>query len=280
MVTVFNNSNNVNDYRYMLNYVALNGRDVNPRGQHCVEVRNVVISYEKPVDVLAVSCGRKFNTKLAAYEALCLIAGVSFSRQAVAIAPNLATFLNEDGEFDGAYGPRMAAQLDRVIDKLFVDPDSRQGCVIVWRSWDLSLPTADLACTVYLNFAIRDNKLLMTTHMRSQDLWWGWPYDLVQFTQLQHTMATVLGIDVGEYTHVVDSLHVYTRNADEIWNFTHPDDADGARPFLTGIEACHWGQAKRWALALLTDEDKTSNVSTESELWFANQKLWTYHNEA
>lgn len=279
MVAQFFMKNNVEDYRQLLGFVTREGEQVSPRGLDCVEVRNVAIEIEDPTDILAVGCGRRFNTKLAAYEALTLIAGISLPKKAIAIAPNLEQFANDDGGFDGAYGPRTAKQLEQAIAKLQIDPDTRQACVTLWRSWDLDLPTKDLPCTVYLNFSVRNRQLLMTTHMRSQDLWWGWPYDVVQFTQLQHTIANVLRLECGRYTHFINSLHVYSRNDKDIYDFTHKTEPDRVvRPVMQGLQAGNWYQAKAWATALLTDEEtvlnEITNMSNESEEFFAAQKLW------
>ena len=48
--------------------------------------------------------------------------------------------------------------------------------------------------------------------MRSNDLHRGTPYNLIQFTTLQEVMAGWLGVELGEYLHFADSLHVYERD--------------------------------------------------------------------
>ena len=48
--------------------------------------------------------------------------------------------------------------------------------------------------------------------MRSNDLWLGFPYDVFQFTCLQVRMAMELGLDIGTYTHIAGSLHLYARD--------------------------------------------------------------------
>ena len=73
-------------------------------------------------------------------------------------------------------------------------------------------PTNDLNCTVCLQFIVRDEKLYCTTYMRSNDLWLGFPYDVFQFTCIQIRMAMELGLDIGSYTHIAGSLHIYERD--------------------------------------------------------------------
>ena len=51
--------------------------------------------------------------------------------------------------------------------------------------------------------------------MRSNDLWLGFPYDVFQFTCMQVLMSMELGIELGSYTHIAGSLHMYKRDFDK-----------------------------------------------------------------
>ena len=73
-------------------------------------------------------------------------------------------------------------------------------------------PTKDLNCTVCLQFLVREGKLYCTAYMRSNDLWMGFPYDVFQFTCIQIRMAMELDLEIGTYTHIVGSLHLYERD--------------------------------------------------------------------
>lgn len=96
---------------------------------------------------------------------------------------------------------------------LIKDKNSRQAIIhIKVPKNTLEQPTKDLNCTVCLQFLIRENKLYCTTYMRSNDLWLGFPYDVFQFTCLQVRMAMELGLDIGSYTHIAGSLHLYQRD--------------------------------------------------------------------
>jgi len=70
----------------------------------------------------------------------------------------------------------------------------------------------DVNCTCTLQFFIRDKKLYMTTCMRSNDIWMGFPYDVFQFTNMQVLMSMELGVKLGTYTHIAGSLHLYERD--------------------------------------------------------------------
>lgn len=102
-------------------------------------------------------------------------------------------------------------QWEYVRELLKEDNNTRQAVIHI-KDADNSY-SKDVNCTVYLNFLIREGKLHMLTHMRSNDIWLGFPYDIFQFTNMQILMSMELGIPIGKYTHIVDSLHLYKRDS-------------------------------------------------------------------
>lgn len=101
-------------------------------------------------------------------------------------------------------------QLNFVMEKLMNDPETRQAVIHIKEPNNKN--SKDVNCTVCLQFFIRDEKLYMTTYMRSNDIWLGFPYDVFQFTNLQIYLAMKLGLDLGSYTHITGSLHLYERD--------------------------------------------------------------------
>lgn len=104
-------------------------------------------------------------------------------------------------------------QLQMVEKMLSEHPDSRQAVIHIKQARNLvEYPTKDVNCTVCLQFFIREGKLYMTTYMRSNDLWMGYPNDVFQFTAIQIYLAMRLGVKLGSYTHIAGSLHLYERD--------------------------------------------------------------------
>ena len=92
-------------------------------------------------------------------------------------------------------------------------PESRQAVIHIKQPRNLvEYPTKDVNCTVCLQFFVREEKLYMTTYMRSNDIWMGFPNDVFQFTAIQICLAMKLGYGLGTYTHVAGSLHLYQRD--------------------------------------------------------------------
>jgi thymidylate synthase len=115
-----------------------------------------------------------------------------------------------DGHVLGAYGPRLMHfdqinQVEAVIKMLKKNPDSRNAVIQLFDHRDEKYAP----CTLALQFAVRDGRLVMMTSMRSNDLFWGFPHDLFAFSMIQEIIARSVGIDIGHYYHSVGSLHLY-----------------------------------------------------------------------
>lgn len=104
-------------------------------------------------------------------------------------------------------------QIEQALIQLRDNQNSRQVVLHIKEARNLiDNPTKDLNCTVCLQLFIREGKLYMTTYMRSNDLWMGFPYDVFQFTCLQTLLAMELDVELGTYTHIAGSLHLYERD--------------------------------------------------------------------
>ncbi|EKD51338.1 MAG: Thymidylate synthase [uncultured bacterium] len=73
---------------------------------------------------------------------------------------------------------------------------------------------ADFVCSMYLQFFIRENKLMLMAYMRSQDMIYGMTYDIPFFLLLLQCMRLQLlrhypELKLGSYSHHVGSLHIY-----------------------------------------------------------------------
>lgn len=132
--------------------------------------------------------------------------------------------LSDDGKTNNsAYGYLMKKafgfdQIEKIIELLRKDPESRRAVINLNTPNENVIETHDEPCTICLQFLIRDGKLNCTTVMRSNDIWFGFPYDVAFFTQLQMYIADRLEIKYGTYTHFVVSMHLYDRNKDEVIN--------------------------------------------------------------
>lgn len=126
--------------------------------------------------------------------------------------------ISDDGETSySAYGDIVFNrhgfnQVEKIIQLLCEDPESRRAVINFNVPNENVIETKDEICTIALQFLIRDGKLHCYGIMRSNDVWYGLPYDVIFFTELTKYIARRLNIPYGTYTHDVISLHVYERN--------------------------------------------------------------------
>lgn len=130
--------------------------------------------------------------------------------------------ISDDGETcNSAYGYLMQCrdgfnQIEKVIDILTDDPESRRAKINVNVPNVRVKETLDEPCTMSLHFMIRKGNLDCTAIMRSNDIWFGFPYDAAFFTTLQKYIAMRLNVGYGWYTHFAVSLHMYDRDAEKL----------------------------------------------------------------
>lgn len=219
-------------YVQLVNHVIKNGERVSARGIPTRELTAVTVVVPNTLEpLLPVGVGRGVNLKLAALEALQLVSGVQRSDLVRLVAPTFENVLVDASDPDyGAYGPRVVEQVADCIELLKDDPSTRQAVVAIWAKPDLR-HVGDKPCTVFFQFLVRESShgfpaLEMHTHMRSQDVWLGVPYDFFMFTQLQHTIAHELQLPVGRYVHHTTSLHIYERDLEAAAKLHPPTDID------------------------------------------------------
>jgi len=253
--------------RGLTTMLIADGSPVEVRGQLTRELTDVVIEIAQPQFPQMDGIGRNWNRRIAVAEFLQLVGGFSEPQVMTDVAPAFDRFI-DDGRFWAAYGERTSGQFAHVVRKLKEDPSTRQAVVSLWNPLlDNQINKHDYPCTTTLQFRIREERLELTTTMRSNDVWWGWSYDLFQFTQLQHTIANCLGLEVGHYHHFVNSLHIYERDIDAALQL-HDDQVRDREPLLgIGSEKEFglgtWQYFADLAHELFYDDEYTNPTPTE-----------------
>lgn len=189
------------------------------------EVLNAVTIIDDPTRCILKSPIRKLPMRYMVGELLWYLSA-NDSLDAIRLYTNAWDRMSDDGKtVNSNYGYQMKYAVDEdtgeVFDQLAMvcqmlaeHPESRQAVIHIKKPKNLyDHPSKDVNCTVCLQFFVRDEKLYMTTYMRSNDLWMGFPNDVFQFTAIQIWLAMKLGYKLGNYTHIAGSLHLYERDA-------------------------------------------------------------------
>lgn len=130
----------------------------------------------------------------------------------------------EDGTIGKSYGYQVGKkhqfkegfmdQVDLLLYKLKNNPMDRRMIVTLWDCDDLK-DMALAPCVYQSMWQVADGKLNMTLIQRSGDVLAAAApggFDVIEYAILQHMIAQVSGLQVGELVHIVDNLHIYDRH--------------------------------------------------------------------
>jgi thymidylate synthase len=191
------------------------------------EILHSAMSISDPTQRWVTSRFPPINPAFAIAEVVWIINGRNDAKFLNYFNSKLPEFAGHDETYHGAYGYRLRQnlgidQLERAYHALKANPSSRQVVLQIWDS-RIDLPNShgkeaapDIPCNIVSILKIRNGKLIWMQIMRSNDLYRGLPYNIVQFTTLHEVMAGWLGLDLGEYNQLSDSLHVYKSELESV----------------------------------------------------------------
>ena len=190
------------------------------RGGLTTELLHLTITIEDPRQRWVFARQPVISPAFALAEAIWIIAGRNDSGVLNFFNRDLPRYAGDGPTFYGAYGHRLRHQhgfdqLETAYQSLVANPATRQ---IVLQIWDAQndLPDSkgqprspDIPCNTQSMLRVQNGKLHWLQTMRSNDIFRGLPYNFVQFTTLHEVIAGWLGLELGDYTHVVSCLHYY-----------------------------------------------------------------------
>ena len=122
------------------------------------------------------------------------------------------TFSDDGTRLWGAIGKRILGHrnlLLAIVRRLATDLSSRRAALPIFASTDVWMASKDIPCLLSMQFLVRERKLNLVATFRSNDALMVLPYDLFVITMLHELVASMLDLDVGTYTHVCNSMHIY-----------------------------------------------------------------------
>lgn len=195
------------------------------RGGATQELLHTVLTLTDPRQRWIVSRHPALNPAFAIAEIIWILNGRNDAAFLNYWNAQLPKYAGDGSEYHGAYGHRLRShfgmdQLQRAYHALRNNPEGRQ---VVLQIWDPSSDfpdedgqpvNADIPCNISSLLKVRGGKLEWMQIMRSNDVFRGLPYNIVQFTTLQEILAGWLGVELGSYNHLSDSLHLYQSDAE------------------------------------------------------------------
>ena len=111
-------------------------------------------------------------------------------------------------------GGRSINQIDRVIEQIRKNPDSRRLIVSAWNPGELdqmALPP----CHAMFQFFVQEGELSCQLYQRSADLFLGVPFNIASYALLTMMVAQVCDLKAGTFVHTFGDLHLYSNHLDQ-----------------------------------------------------------------
>jgi thymidylate synthase len=131
---------------------------------------------------------------------------------------------DENGDLGPVYGYQWRSwpspngsgidQIERLIDGIRKDPDSRRHIVSAWNVADIgemALPP----CHCLFQFWVADGGLSCQLYQRSADLFLGVPFNIASYALLTMMVARVCGLEAREFIHTFGDVHLYLNHVDQ-----------------------------------------------------------------
>lgn len=197
----------------ILHRLKAHGTRITIRGQEVLELEDFSYTFEPYVRFMNFKA-RCLNLDYIKAELRWYLRGDPTDRSIGDHAKLWIGLFDEQGRVNSNYGYYLFRQHQvlGVIDQLRLDRHSRRASAVILQRNHLRPDNLDVPCTYGMNFRIRDDRLRLSVHMRSQDAIWGLGNDLPFFSLVQEIVATLLNVQVGRLHLAVDSFHIYRRH--------------------------------------------------------------------
>ncbi len=134
-------------------------------------------------------------------------------------------FAKKHGELGPVYGQQwrgfrgpdgiVVDQLNKVIEEIKVNPDSRRLIVNAWNAAlidQMALPP----CHTMFQFYVIENRLSCMLYQRSADVFLGVPFNIASYALLTMMVAHVCGLELGDFVHTIGDAHIYNNLIDQV----------------------------------------------------------------
>ena len=213
-------ANNINDaFIDICKALYYHGKKVSPRGMETLELQNYLVEFDANADPTITIPERKLNIKYLSAE----LSWYKSGDPSISFISKYSTFweklTDNNNTVNSNYGKLALVdkyngsnQYEWCMQQLLKDPNTRQA-IINYNQPQHKYPTnKDFVCTIAQQFIVNEGKLDTIVFMRSNDLIYGFSYDVPWFNYLHKKLAKHTNLPLGSYRHFATSMHVYKRH--------------------------------------------------------------------
>ncbi len=131
---------------------------------------------------------------------------------------------DEKGELGPVYGYQWRSwpaangekvdQIEKVIEEIQQNPDSRRLLVSAWNVGELS-KMALPPCHTLFQFYVAEGKLSCQLYQRSADIFLGVPFNIASYALLTMMVAQVCNLKLGAFIHTLGDVHLYCNHLEQ-----------------------------------------------------------------
>ena len=134
-----------------------------------------------------------------------------------------SSFAKKYGDLGPVYGKQWrdfegVDQLKLVIEDIKNNPNSRRHIVSAWNPKEIPtmIKSGLPPCHTLFQFYISNGKLSCQLYQRSADVFLGVPYNIASYALLTYMIASVTGLEAGEFIHTLGDTHIYLNHIDQV----------------------------------------------------------------
>ena len=132
---------------------------------------------------------------------------------------------NEQGDLGPVYGAQWRTwrtadgghvdQIQRALDLLRKDPNSRRNIVSAWNVGELD-QMALAPCHAMFQFYVANSRLSCQLYQRSADVFLGVPFNIASYALLIHMLAQQTDLEPGELVWTGGDCHLYLNHMEQV----------------------------------------------------------------
>ncbi|MCP4110737.1 MAG: hypothetical protein GY749_35295 [Desulfobacteraceae bacterium] len=201
-----------------LEKVFATGRKICTRGYEQTENLSQSLLIEKPNERVLVLPHRNNNIFITIAETMWVLGGRDDMMYLSYYLPRAIDYSDDGKIWRGAYGPRLrnwkgTDQFEEVSKLLNNDRNTKRAVMSIFNPREDYVESKDIPCNNWLNFIIRDNKLVLNVAVRANDIIWGFSgINSFEWSVLQEIMAYWTSSSIGHLGWFVSSMHVYKQH--------------------------------------------------------------------
>jgi len=261
--------NNINDLYYnVIKDVFYNGKTfIKQNGDEIREIVPATLVIKNPKECVITHPGRPYNIAFMCAETIWNLCAKTDFWLCDYNAEYKKYFKNN--RLEAGYGNRIfnsgVNQFEKVVDLLQLVPDNSHCTISIFdKEFDLN-GDIFVPCITFIKFRVNNGKLDMFTHMRAQDLWKGFPYDINLLVSLFECMCICSGYDMGTYYHVCDALRLYKKDYSDIKSFIKITDYKNFQPISIELPKNNMWEKLSFYEKIISDTQECNEVDLQNE---------------